>query len=205
MRAKGKPRSRFRTGVVAALVLVAAAAPARAQEPARSLGSRFYAGLGLSSVNVDDSYGGVSFSDSTLGLGAYGGFWMKDQLALELSYNWLDAFDLHDLAGSGVVKFDVTSKRQTLSLSVLREVTLRDFLNLKRDWRVYGALGLYDTRAERTVTDLASGAQISANESVSGALIEAGGLYKFGRVELRGYLRGWGDAKEIGAAAQFRF
>jgi hypothetical protein len=36
-------------------------------------------------------------------------------------------------------------------------------------------------------------------------LAAAGVLYKLGRVELRGYLRGWGDVREIGAAAQFRF
>jgi hypothetical protein len=204
MRAIGKPRSVLRTSAVAALVL-ASAAPARAEEPAASIGSRLYAGLELSSVKVDDSYGGVGFNASTLSFGAYAGFWANDRLAVELSYDRTDPIDLHDLAGSGVVRFDVASQRRTLSLSVLRQVVLRDFLNLKRDWRVFGALGVYDTEVDRTITDLGSGAQTSAGESVTGAVVAAGVLYTVGRVELRGYLRGWGDAREIGAAAQLRF
>ena len=61
------------------------------------------------------------------------------------------------------------------------------------------------TKVERTISDLGSGARASAGERVTGAVISAGALYTVGRVELRGYLRGWGDAKEIGAAAQLRF
>jgi hypothetical protein len=66
-------------------------------------------------------------------------------------------------------------------------------------------LGVYESRVDRTVTDLGSNAQTSAGDSVTGALAAGGVLYKLGRVELRGYLRGWGDVREIGAAAQFRF
>ena len=205
MRALGKPRSVLRTCVVA-MLLLASAARARAEEPAASLGSRLYAGFELSSVKVDDSYGGVNLNASTYAYGAYTGLWLKsDLLAIELSYDRTDPNDLHDVAGSGVLRFDAASQRRTLSVSVLRQVVLRDFLSLKRDWRVFGALGLYETDVHRTITDLASGAQTSAGENVTGALLSVGTLYTVGRVELRGYLRGWGDAREIGAAAQFRF
>jgi hypothetical protein len=197
--------SRPATRAVAALVLAASALAARAEEPAGSVASRFYAGVEVASVKLDDGYGGIDFSDSTFGLGAYTGYWVKDHLAVELAYDWTDAIDLHDLAGSGVVRFDITSKRHTLALSVLREISLRDLLDLRRDWRLFGMLGVYDTNVERTVTDLRSNAQIAAGDSGSGALVAAGVLYTVGRVELRGYLRGWGDAKEIGAGVQFRF
>jgi len=190
---------------VAVLGLAAFSAPARADEPAAPLGSRFYAGLDLSSVHVDDSYGGIDFSDSTFGAGLFTGFWVNDRLSVELGYDWLDAFDLHDIAGSGITRFDITSQRSILSVSVLRQIVLRDFLNLKRDWRVYGMLGVYDSQIHRTVTYLGSGAQVSADESSTGALVAVGMLYTVGRFELRGYLQGLGDAREIGAGAQFRF
>ena len=206
MLGSGRPSSRLRAvAAVAALVLAASAATARADEPAPSIRSRLYAGLELASVKVDDNYGGIDFSGSTLGAGLYTGFWMNDRLAVELAYDWTDAIDLRDLAGSGVRHVDITSERHTLSVSVLRQVVLRDFFDLKRDWRVFGALGVYDSEVHRTVTDLGSGAQLSPGDNVSGALVAAGVLYTVGRFELRGYLRGWGDVKEIGAAAQLRF
>lgn len=206
MRALGNLRSLLRACAVATPLLASAAAPARAGEPAPSITSRLYAGLELSSVHLQDSYGGVDLSTSTVAFGAYGGFWIKDdRLALEWSYDRTEPIDLKDVAGSGVVRFDAASQRHTLSVSILRQVVLRDFLNLKRDWRVFGALGLYDTEIHRTITDLGSGAQTSAAENVTGALVSVGALYTIGRVDLRGYLRSWGDAREVGAAAQFRF
>ena len=205
MRGTGKSRTWPRTRAVAALVLMASAAAARAAEPTDSIGSRLYAGLELASLKVDDSYGGIDFSASTLGAGLYTGFWVNDRLAVELTYDWIDAIDLHDLAGSGVIRFDIKSERHTLALSVLRQVSLRDLFDFPRDWRVFGMLGVYESRVDRTVTDLGSNAQTSAGDTVTGALAAAGVLYRLGRVELRGYLRGWGDVREIGAAAQFRF
>jgi hypothetical protein len=44
-----------------------------------------------------------------------------------------------------------------------------------------------------------------AHEDDSGLSFGAGVLYAVGRVELRGYLRSTGDAREAGAAVQFRF
>jgi len=199
-----------RAAAIAVLVLPALAAPARAAEPAvsapsASIGSRFYAGLDVASLHVDDSYGGVGFSGSTTGAGLFGGFWVNDRLSVELEYEWIDALDLHDIAGSGITHFDINSQRDTVSVSVLRQVVLKDFFNFKRDWRVYGMLGVYESDIHRTVTDLGSSAQISAADNSSGVLAAAGVLYKVGRFELRGYLRGWGDVREVGAGAQIRF
>jgi hypothetical protein len=197
----------LRAATLVVLVLLASAAAARADEPAASapIRSRFYAGLDLASLKVDDSYGGIDFTRSTDGAALFGGYWVNDRLSVELAYDWTDALDLHDIAGSGVTHFDITSQRNTLSVSVLRQVVLRDFLSLKRDWRVYGMLGVYESEIRRTVTDLGSGSQISAGDKVSGALAAAGVLYTVGRFELRGYLRSWGDVREIGAGAQLRF
>jgi len=205
MLGSGNASAGLRAAVVAVLAFLASARPARADEPAAPPSSRFYAGLELSSVKFDDSYGGISFSDSTYGAGLYSGFWINDRLSVELAYDWIDPLNLHDIAGSGVTRFDIKSERQALSVSVLRQVVLRDFLNIKRDWRVFGMLGVYESKIDRTVTDLGSGAQVSAGDNGSGALVAAGVLYTVGRFELRGYLRGWGDARELGAGAQLRF
>jgi len=66
-------------------------------------------------------------------------------------------------------------------------------------------LGVYDNNLDRTVTDLASYAQTSSQEKNSGVLAGAGALYRLGRVDLRGGLRFWGEARDIDFAAQFRF
>jgi opacity protein-like surface antigen len=204
----GRAGPRRRAGAIAALVLAASPWAARAAEPAApapSLGSRFYGGVGLASVHYDDTYGDVAFSGSSLGLGLYGGFRVNDHLSVELAYDGSNAIDLHDVAGSGIVHFDVDSQLRTLSASVLRQFSLREFLNLQRDWRVFGMLGVYDSKIDRTVTDLASNAQVSAEQNSSGVLAGAGVLYRLGRVDLRGGLRFWGDARDVDVAAQFRF
>jgi len=201
----GSANAGLRAAALGVLAAAASAAPVRAEEPAAPLRSKFYSGLELASVKFDDSYGGIDFNGTTPGAGLYTGYWVNDRLSVELAYDWTDALDLRDIAGSGIRRFDITSERHTVSVSVLRQVVLRDFFNLKRDWRVFGTLGVYESRVDRTVTDLVSSTRISTGDSGTGASAAAGVLYTVGRFELRGYLRGWGDAREIGAAAQLRF
>ena len=92
-----------------------------------------------------------------------------------------------------------------LSASVLRQVSLRELFNMPRDWRVYGMFGVYDSNVDRTVTNLTSYAQTSVQEKNTGLLGGVGMLYRLGRVDLRGGLRFWGDARDVDFAAQFRF
>jgi opacity protein-like surface antigen len=98
-----------RAGVVAAFLLVASRA-AGAAEPTpikAPLGSRFYGGVDVASVHYDDAYGDVAFNGSSIGLGLYGGFRVNDKLCVELAYNETTAIDKHNVAGSGVVYFNV--------------------------------------------------------------------------------------------------
>jgi hypothetical protein len=210
----GKPpssrraNSARRVGVVAAFLLVATSRGAGAAEPTApkgSLGSRFYGGVDVASVHYDDSYGDVAFNGSSIGLGLYGGFRVNDKLSVELAYNETTAIDKHNVAGSGVVYFNVETELHTFSASALRQVSLRDLFNLPRDWRVYGMLGVFDNNLDRTVTNLASYAQVSVQEKNTGVLAGGGMLYRLGRVDLRGGLRFWGDARDVDFAAQFRF
>jgi opacity protein-like surface antigen len=212
-RSIGKPVSIRRAasasvGVVAAFLVVTAQWAARAAEPTRTkapLESRFYGGVDVASVHYDDSYGDVAFNGSSIGLGLYTGFRVNDKLSVELGYNETTAIDKHNVAGSGVVHFNVEAELHTFSASVLRQVSLRELFNLPRDWRVYGILGVFDTNLDRTVTDLASYSQVSTQESNTGLIAGGGMLYRLGRVELRGGLRFWGNARDVDFAAQFRF
>jgi len=195
-------------GVVAALVLASQPWLARAAEPAApqpTLVSRFYGGIDVASIHYNDTYGDVAFGGSSVGLGLYTGFRVNDRLSVELAYDETTAIDKHDVEGSGVVHFNVETELHTISASVLRQISLRELFNLPRDWRVYGMLGVFDTKLDRTVTDLASYAEKSQQEKNTGLLGGAGMLYRLGRVDLRGGLRFWGEARDVDLAAQFRF
>src|SRR6185295_2688407 len=128
---------------LAALGLLAAAHPAGAAEPQHPHGSRFYAGMTVATLAFDDDYEGLKLDDSSTGYGIYGGFRIKERLALELSYDAFDAaIDLHDIAGSGIVRLDVATERRTTTLSVVRDISFKELFNWRRDWRVYGAAGV---------------------------------------------------------------
>ena len=198
-----------RAGVIAALVLAVAPWAARAAEPtaakAMTLGSRFYGGVEAASIHYDDKYADIAFAGSSIGLGLYGGFRVNDHLSVELAYDEATAIDKHSVAGSGTMFFDVETVLHSVSLSVQRQFSLRDLFNLPRDWSAYAMFGVFDNNLARTVTDLGSYKQTSVQEQKSGALGGVGMLYRLGRVELRGGLRFWGDARDLDFAGQFRF
>jgi len=199
--------------VAAALLaaLVGAAAAHAAEPPKTSFGDRLYAGIAAASLRFSDEYDSMRLTDSSATIGLYAGFLLKERLALEISYDSYDAIELHDIAGSGIARLDVESERRTIAVSVLREVSLKEIFEWRRDWRVYGAMGIYESEVDRTVTFLGSGAAASAIVDATGLFLGAGVLYAIGRVELRGYVRSFGavlddgKAREMGAAVQLRF
>ncbi|HZF29762.1 MAG TPA: outer membrane beta-barrel protein [Gammaproteobacteria bacterium] len=190
---------------VAALGGLAAASSAAPTEPDSGLRSRLYVGLAVAALDFDDAYKGLKLADSSAGIGVYGGLRLRDRLSLELSYDAFDAIDLHDVAGSGIVRLDIETERRTTALSVLREISFKELFDWRRDWRVYGTVGVYDSELRRTITMLGSNARTSADDGDTGLLLGAGVLYGVGRVELRGYVLRGGDAREAGAAVQFKF
>ena len=171
---------------------------------------RFYAGVTLGSLDFHDSYAGVNLHDSSVGLGVFGGAYLKDRMSLELSFDSFTAIDLHNVAGSGVTRFDVENRRQTVALSVVREVSMRDVFEWRRDWRVFGMAGVYRSNMDRTITLAGTGESSPADEGITGALLGAGVLYKIGPVDLRGYFREFGvldhkEGRDIGIVVQRRF
>jgi hypothetical protein len=192
-------------GLAAALSLDASAADAEDAGVAR-----FYAGTGITRVSFDDAYNRVNVDDVSTGFVAYLGFRLREQLSLEVSYDASDAIDRSDVAGSGVVRFDIVGERRTVAISALREVSLQDLFDWRRDWRVFGIAGIYASSLDRTVTTLGSNVRTANSERIHGALLGAGFLRRIAGVEVRGYVRQFGilegaEALETGATVQFRF
>lgn len=194
-------------GLTALVVLGTARAVAAAEPKKPSLGSRFYAGASVATLDFDLDYEGLQVDDSSAGYSIYGGFRLRDRLALELSYDAFDrAIDLHDIAGSGVVRLDVATERRTTSLSLVRDVSLKELFDWRRDWRVYGTVGVYDSRLATSATTLGSSMHTRrVDDRDTGVLFGAGALYTLERVELRGYLLSGGGVREAGIGAQFKF
>jgi hypothetical protein len=171
---------------------------------------RFYAGVAVANLAFDDSYAGIDFSDASAGVAVFGGASLSDRVSLELSYDSLDAIDLHDVAGSGVTRFDVRTRRRTAAFSVLREVSLREIFGWQRDWRVFGLAGVYRSALRRSVLNRGENDGLSSNDDIGGLLLGAGALYRVHRVDLRGYVRQFGvgqdsEGREVGFAVQRRF
>jgi len=188
-----------------------AATVAPIADPKRPFGDgRLYAGITAATLEFYDEQNGISFNDSSTGFGLYAGFLLREQLAVELSYDSFDAIDLHDLAGSGTARFDVTTQRRTVAFSAVRTISLRELFSWPRDWRLFGTIGVYDSRLARTITPLGSGTPASVDDESTGLALGAGVLYRIGPVDVRGYVRTLGaidnrEALEAGAAVQLRF
>ncbi|HVY63672.1 MAG TPA: outer membrane beta-barrel protein [Gammaproteobacteria bacterium] len=202
--------SRWGVRAVICLCVGSVSAAETAQKTPAPPTHRFYGGVALQDLGFDDQYAGIRVSDTSLGIALYGGAYLKERLSLELSYDSVDAIDLHDIAGSGVVRFDIKTRRSTETLSVVREVSLRDVFGFRRDWRVYGTAGLYRSDLSRSVTLLNAGTATQAPGEVSGLTIGAGVLYRVGGVDLRGYVRQFGatgdrEGREAGLGVQRRF
>lgn len=172
--------------------------------------TRFYAGLGVASLEYRVEHEGIEFTDTSAGFDLFGGFQLNDRLGLEVDYKRFDDIAAHDIAGSGVSRLDIDMPLDIFVLKAIGQVSLREVFGWQRDWRVYGAAGLYQTDFERTAVTLGSGATASVSDSRSGLTLDAGVLYKLGPVDLRCYVEKLGVLDEnegwnAGVAVQFRF
>ncbi len=193
---------------VGCFALVASAGEAQKKDAAPA--QRWYAGVNLGSLDFRDSYAGVGLHDTSVGLGVFGGAYLKDRLSLELSYDAFTAIDLRDVAGSGVKHFDVKNQRHTVALAVVREVSMRDIFEWRRDWRFFGVAGAYRSDLDRSVTMLGASEPVRTADRINGVLLGGGVLYRLGPVDLRGYFREFGmledkEGHEIGVVVQRKF
>lgn len=172
--------------------------------------ARLYVGIGVARLTFDDEFNGLTFDDVSTGIAAYAGFRLNERLSLEVSYDAADAISLGDVAGSGIVRFNVVNERRTVSISALRELSLRDVFNWQRDWRLFGMAGIYRSDLERAITTIGSNERTDTDDQIAGALLGAGVIYRLSSIEVRGYVRKLGvldrgEAMETGASVQLRF
>jgi hypothetical protein len=187
-------------------VLLLASSAALAQEPK----DRFYLGTGVGNLGYSGRQKEIAFSDTSIGLDLYAGFRLRDNLALELSYRSFDAVDLKDIPGSGVARLDIASDWHTVTLGVSRQVSLHELFGWRRDWRVYGALGLYRSDVEQTALTRTANVTDRLTVDHSGVVLGTGVLYRLGRIDLRGHVSWFGvldqnEAREAGIAVQLEF
>jgi hypothetical protein len=204
-------RNAVRLGLLTFLVSFAALGQeTQSSSRERAEDTRFYAGVGAVSLTFAAEHEGVAFEDSSLGLGGYVGFKLRDNLGVEVSYSSADAVDLEDVWGSGVAKLDIAGEWDTLSVRAVGELSLKEWLRWRRNWRLYGALGGYDSRIRRTVTTRGTGASLRVRDDEAGVVLATGFLYEVGVVDLRGYVEWFGvfddrEAWDAGVAVQMRF
>jgi opacity protein-like surface antigen len=172
--------------------------------------SRFYLGLGAATLEYRVEHEGIEFTDTSGGLDLFGGFQLNDRLGLELAYERFDDISAHDIRGSGVTRLDIEMPLDIIVAKAVWQVSFRELLNWQRNWRVYGAAGIYQTDFDRTVATLGSGATENVRDERSGLTLGAGALYQIGPVDLRGYVELLGvldenEAWNAGVAVQFRF
>jgi outer membrane protein with beta-barrel domain len=195
---------------VAALTAVLASAACADETDAEAGRSRFYAGLGIATLELADEHRGVAVDGSSVGLAPYAGIRLLENVDLEIAYLRFGDLGLHDIAGSGTVRLDVDTRIDTATVRAVGRLSLSEWLEWPRDWRVYGSAGYYSSTVRRDVTQLASGAHESARATEAGLVLGAGALHAIGPVDLRGYVQWFGvldrgEAREIGVAAQIRF
>jgi len=179
-----------------------------ADEPAKN--SRFYAGIGLAALEMDDAHRGIAFDDSALVLVPYAGFRLRDNLDIEVAYLRADGLGPHDIPGSGVARLDIDERVETAVIRAVQRFSLSEWLEWRRSWQLFGTVGYYRTDIYRTVTTLNTGARESLRRDEAGLALGTGVLYEAGPVELRGYVDWFGvlddrEAREAGVAVQLRF
>lgn len=181
-------------------------------QDARSPGDepRLYAGVGAADLELAAAHAGTRIRDSSLGLGVHGGFKLRERLAIEVSYGSADAVELDDVWGSGTTRFDVASDWSTLAVRAVGELSLQEWLRWRRNWRLYGALGGYESRVTHRVTTRGTSVTERVRDDEAGLMLGTGVLYAVGPVDLRAYVEWYGvldelEARATGVAVQWRF
>lgn len=202
------------SAVLAALLSSAALADGVAKNAAGIGGDgdgRFYAGLGAATLEYEGTHDGLPFDDTSFGLEAFGGFRLRDNLSLEVSYQSdSDAVDLNDIPGSGTTRLDINRSWDTATVKAVGDLSLQELLSWRRNWRLFGALGYYRSDVDRTAVDLGTGASETVRGDESGLLLGTGVLYELGFIDLRDYVESYGvfddrEAWDAGVAGRMSF
>lgn len=193
-----------------ALLLTFPSVLAHAEGSKGGVPSRFYAGIGIATLELHDAHRGVTYGGSSRALAPFGGVRLLENLDLEMAYLRFDDLGVRDVAGSGTARLRIDAELDGVVIRAVGRLPLGDSLGWRHDWSLYGSAGYYESTVRRDVTELRTVALESARKRESGPVLGAGALYGLGPLDLRGYVQWFGvldrrEAREIGIAAQIRF
>ena len=184
------------------------AAPAAAEDKDEGP-SKLYAGVGLAATDFESDHGGITYGETVAGLQLYGGFQVKELMAIELALDRYSGIDSGDILGSGVERLRISADYSSLMLRGVFSLPLEDVLRRHQKITLFATAGLAHSTEDRHVTELTSSRQTQVSESDDGLVLGAGVTFDVSRVRLRATLqsldRPGADLNSLGVAAEFRF
>ncbi|HEY3516806.1 MAG TPA: outer membrane beta-barrel protein [Gammaproteobacteria bacterium] len=189
------------------LLCAAPAAAADADEDAAA--SRLYAGVGLAATDFEGAHGGIAYGETVAGLQLYGGFQLRELMAIELGLDRWTGIDSGDVLGSGVERLRISAGYSAVMLRGVFSLPLEDVLRRHQAITLFATAGLARSTEERSVTELTTSRETEVSESDDGLVFGVGVTFDVSRVRLRAQFqsldREGPSLDSIGVAAEFRF
>jgi hypothetical protein len=184
---------------------LAAAAPAAAQDD----GGRFYLGAGFGVAEFTGIEDGIAYEDSPAGPHLFGGFELRDRVAIELALARLNGIEALDIAGSGVERLSISADYTAVAVRGTFSIALADVIPRWSKWSVFATAGVYSSEEDRRVIRTVSSRTSLSTVDDDGLALGAGAIYALPLVSLRAHLE-WYDSRYsdrwgLAVAAQFRF
>jgi len=202
---------RFLAAAVGALLhpLLCAAPAAAADADDDAEASKLYAGVGLGATDFEGDHGGIAYGETVAGLQLYGGYQVKELMALELALDRYSGIDSGDILGSGVERLRISADHSSLMLRGVFLLPLEDVLRRHQKITLFATGGLAHSLEERSVTELTTSRQTEVSENDDGLVLGVGVIFDVARVRLRAQYqsldREGPSLNSVGVAAEFRF
>ena len=189
------------------LLWAAPAAAADADEDAPP--SKLYAGVGLAATDYEGDHGGIAYGETVAGLQLYGGFQVKELMAIELALDRYSGIDSGDILGSGVQRLNISADHTAVIARGVFSLPLEDVLRRQQKITLFGSIALAHSTEKRSVTELTTSTETKVSESDDGLALGAGVIFEVSRMRLRATLqsldREGPSLNSVGVAAEFRF
>jgi len=198
------PQYVFTLYFVATAALLVSTSTAAQDEPPGKL----YAGAGLAVSDLDSDYAGIGYGDTALGLRVYGGFQMKQWLALEVAFDRHDGIE-DEGPGSGLEQLRISADHSAVTLQGTFSLSLQEVLRRRQPITVFGTIGIARSEEQRTVLEVNTSRQTEETEDSTGPVLGVGAMFDLSRMRLRTYLQSIEDEdsslRSVGVSAEFRF
>jgi hypothetical protein len=193
------------TWVLLAIGTLAAAGPAGAQDN----DGRFYVGAGFGVAEFAGIEDRIEFEGSPAGPHVFGGFELRDRVAIELALARLNGIEALDIAGSGVERLSISADYTAVAVRGAFGIALADVIPRWSKWSVFATAGAYSSREDRQVIRAVSSRTSMSTVDDDGLALGVGATYALPLVSLRTHIE-WYDSRYadrwgLAIAAQFRF